>query len=357
MPVSGVAPRPAVVHHPDAGTDGAQDREPGGFTFAGVRYHMSAQAPKDARSSPFFASYCRAASLAGAVGAPDAPQDMGMPASPDEVSLGSGSLGSGSLGDDDWEGMALVDHDAGDAAAALPSGGMEFAAASRAGVREVPDATTRDRWRALCAEKGSAVTKLRFLAAHVNPNWLIGYLRNALHYGGALLRSPATSPPGVLNRNCVYCAKAVDLSLARERAEANDPVEPALWFASGTEQGSLAYLHGASGIAQGVFLLGAATSLTEALFHSVPRNARAIVCLPVIGHAGVTHALNAVHLADGSRYLVDGQRGRVYDVDRADDRERLQASFGVTEAQADLDVAIPVRYYVTGAAPRWTRAA
>lgn len=313
-----------------------------GFTVNGLRYEVALPAGHGTRFRPLHVSHFD--TPAPVIPPPDPMQSLHALLSPDASVAEEG---------DDW---AVCD-----AAPLAPLGTLEetldetaFSRAFHQGLEPAHDTALGGRWRALCVAAGPIETKLRFLATQSNPYWLSGMLRNLGAYGPNLLGRPLALPPLVVNRNCVYCAKAVDRSLDGAQADAMDTAP--LWLARETRQGSLAFLTCAPGVRQGVVRVRPATPLVDALFQTIAPGRRAIASLPVLGYAGVRHAVNVVHLADGGRYLIDAQRNQVYDVARHDDRKRLEGVFGSTGAEVDPHMTVPALYFDTGPAPRWTRA-
>lgn len=193
-----------------------------------------------------------------------------------------------------------------DATPDMSSMGRSFAEQMRDGVKRVTHTHTLIRWHDVLSTPSRAPQALRFLAQNSNPNQLAGRVQNLW----------TVLTVGALDRNCVICAKAVDLSLAslvgRSFSRSSPPAD--LWAAEGTGPGDLHFLRSLPPDQVRPFRSSntACGSVAEGIFTLIHPGERAIVVVPVRG-ARYLHALNAVHLPSGARFFIDGQRGELYE--------------------------------------------
>lgn len=211
-------------------------------------------------------------------------------------------------------------------------------------IREVPgwsdglrqaDQSTTAAFDDACAQLGLARV-FGFITANVNPG---GWQAMA----GRLLEIVLDpTQPWVLNLNCGYCAKAVDDNL---QAMLGKPVE---------RKFTVVDAHTATGVGQtsvhpdaGCFLDSKSGSLSDTLRAALPKGQRGLFSAPIRGRSDFTHYLNVVHTADGRLYVLDGQFGKLYDLDDSTDCKRFDLAYGFDGHNRDL----PCMLSFTGLAP------
>lgn len=224
-----------------------------------------------------------------------------------------------------------------------PSSARNFDLEMRSGVERCMDQPTLMQWHRLVSKTSNTVNILQFLARNANPRKVAGMLANL-----------GTSR-GSLNQNCVICAKAIDLTLSELRGRgfcASSP--PAdLWRAKSTKPGTHLFLRDSPSVKTCRFASQVHPSpfVNIRIFNLIPPGKRAIVALPVRGRQFL-HALNAMHLEDGTQFLIDGQSGALYE--RKDLVTAVQRfHFARQDAANDMLAAV----YVTGDAPDFAASA
>ena len=168
---------------------------------------------------------------------------------------------------------------------------------------------------------------LALVAEKTNPerNWFS--FRNLVSIIGDLFSGK--KPELVLNRNCVHCSVALEATLSQFDPEnggrkwAVDGKTPTLrlFQVAEHERGefvSLADQYEAK-------LLSAGDGFLHDLKEAIPEGKRGCLSLPVKGY-GFSHAMNVVHTTSGL-YLVCGQQGLVYDLDKAEDLDKVRQRY------------------------------
>lgn len=137
------------------------------------------------------------------------------------------------------------------------------------------------------------------------------------------------TPELVLNRNCVHCSVALEATLSQF-----DPASKGgKWTVDGKT--STSRLFQVAEHERGQFvslanqyeakLLGAGDGFLRDLKAAIPEGKRGCISLPVKGY-GFSHAMNVVHTTSGL-YLVCGQQGLVYDLDKAEDLNQVRERY------------------------------
>jgi len=190
---------------------------------------------------------------------------------------------------------------------------------------------------------------LALIAEKTNPerNWFS--LRNLVSIIGDLFSG--RKPELVLNRNCVHCTVALDATLSQFDPE----TQGGKWTVDGKT--STSRLFQVAERERGEFvslsnqyearLLGAGDGFLRDLKEAIPEGKRGCISLPVKGY-GFSHAMNVVHTTAGL-YLVCGQQGLVYYLDKAEDLDKVRERYlidGSDEASGQNRIV-----YQTGNAP------
>jgi len=168
----------------------------------------------------------------------------------------------------------------------------------------------------------------QYIADNVNPNRVYG---NALNLGKALFGGPV-----VMNKNCVYCAKATDQNLA----ELTGGSPQHFWIAEKTSSGDLPQ-SGSSNHSP-----GPDDRISALLAQDIPRGKRAVITVPQRDTKDYNHAMNVVHAGDGSIHVIDGQNSKVYNLSLEADRQSFDEKFGHNGGTSHA------RFFTTGDAPR-----
>lgn len=168
---------------------------------------------------------------------------------------------------------------------------------------------------------------LALIAEKTNPerNWFS--LRNLVSIIGDLFSGK--KPELVLNRNCVHCAVALEATLSQF-----DPqTQGGKWTVGGKTSSSRVFQVAERERGEFVSLTGqyearllrAGDDFLRDLKETIPQGKRGCISLPVKGY-GFSHAMNVVHTT-GGLYLVCGQQGQVYDLDKAEDLDKVRERY------------------------------
>ncbi|WP_299007146.1 hypothetical protein [uncultured Shewanella sp.] len=176
--------------------------------------------------------------------------------------------------------------------------------------------------------KKSSIDAIEYVAANCNPNQNIGMVKNALNF---LMDWQAA-----LNRNCVYCSKAVELNL--NSLVKND--FDTFFVVKETSEGAL------SQDVKNKQSFGVAKEdvMSTVLSDKVQAGSRAIIYVPVKDQ-DFSHAMNFIHHEKGS-IVIDGQFGKVYHLNDEADKKQFDEKYGTS-----TDKERPCTLYVTGDAP------
>ncbi|MBW3517305.1 hypothetical protein KO537_21685 [Shewanella sp. NKUCC01_JLK] len=178
---------------------------------------------------------------------------------------------------------------------------------------------------------------LHYLATKANPYKFHGGMQNAFDY------LVGRNSGAIALRNCITCAKAVDVNMGLMLARQNDSVVPLkFWEAIDTRAGVISQVTAQSQ----TIGLSPEQSVSSLLFSALPQGKRAIVTVPVSGGKD-SHAMNFFHFDSGKCFLVDGQNGKSYDLQHPEDRTALDSQYN---AQG-RDLA-PITLHTTGDLPK-----
>lgn len=168
---------------------------------------------------------------------------------------------------------------------------------------------------------------LTLVAEKTNPerNWFS--FRNLVSIIGDLFSGK--KPELVLNRNCVHCSVALEATLSQFDPEN----EGRKWTVDGKASSSRLFQVAEHRRGQFVSLtdqyeaklLSAGDGFLHDLKEAIPEGKRGCISLPVKGY-GFSHAMNVVHTTSGL-YLVCGQQGLVYDLDKAEDLDKVRQRY------------------------------
>jgi hypothetical protein len=168
---------------------------------------------------------------------------------------------------------------------------------------------------------------LALVAEKTNPERHWFSFRNLVSIVGGLFSGK--KPELVLNRNCVHCAVALEATLSQFDPENGGRK----WTVDGKT--STSRLFQVAERERGQFvaltdqyearLLGAGDGFLHDLKQAIPEGKRGCISLPVKGY-GFSHAMNVVHTTSGL-YLVCGQQGLVYDLDKAEDLDKVRERY------------------------------
>lgn len=136
-----------------------------------------------------------------------------------------------------------------------------------------------------------------------------------------------------LNRNCIYCSKAVDLNI---NAMVNSDYKT-FYVAENAAAGKLD-----EGIAtMQEHPVTADTSVSTVLLSHIKPGEKAIIVVP-LKNREFSHCMNFVHLA-GNGIVIDGQQSKLYNLNNNADKKTFDSLYGV--ASKDIKSA---RIYMTG---------
>ena len=179
---------------------------------------------------------------------------------------------------------------------------------------------------------------LQFLAEKVNPHKLVGGLNNAFDY------LMGRNSGAIALRNCITCAKAVDANLGLMLAKQQDHTTPLqFWDATDTGEGVMIQTTTKSHTVG----LVSDQSLSSLLRAELAPESRAIISVPV-SESNDSHAMNLLHFKSGQSYLVDGQNGKVYDLQNHADVIQIDNQYSAN----GRDIA-PVTIHMTGDLPHY----
>lgn len=179
---------------------------------------------------------------------------------------------------------------------------------------------------------------LHYLATKANPHKLQGGMQNVFDY------LVGRNSGAIALRNCITCAKAVDVNMGLMLDRQNDSVVPLkFWEAIDTRAGVISQVTAQS---QTIGILPE-QSVSSLLLSALPQGQRAIITVPVSGEKD-SHAMNLFHFDSGQCFLVDGQNGKSYDLQHPADRTALDSQYN---AQG-RDLA-PIMLHTTGDLPNF----
>jgi hypothetical protein len=185
--------------------------------------------------------------------------------------------------------------------------------------------------RDLDSDRSNPRAFLTLVAEKTNPERHWFSFRNLVSIIGDLFSGK--KPELVLNRNCVHCTVALEATLSQFDPETTG----GKWKVDGNTSSSR--LFQVAERERGEFvsltnqyearLLNAGDDFLRDLKEAIPEGKRGCISLPVKGY-GFSHAMNVVHTTSGL-YLVCGQQGLVYDLDKAEDLDKVRERYLVDE--------------------------
>lgn len=170
--------------------------------------------------------------------------------------------------------------------------------------------------------KHSQMDVFSFIAKNTNPHWL-NNIFNLANFRW--------------NLNCITCSNAVDLNL--ESLLKNNITT--FYAARSTDIGNLDSID----IKDSKFVNGLDNrKLSDIILEETSESNRYIIDVPVNGY-NVSHALNVVRSNNNKTFIIDGQNGLVYDLDKKEDIEKFNRLYSKNSL---ID---RVMIYKTGSAP------